>query len=194
MAPFKHLAAALALALAAPVSAQAPAPQAQQAPSQPRLTAEQQAALGAVWAYYQLESGLGDIAAKRGSSQEVKDFAKRIGDDHKRLAGFLEKALQARGVSPSSLPQPPDRQQLEQEARQLASRSGDDFDRALVAFMKQHGETFVDALKRAREATPGSDADLKKLLDDSEDPEEAYLTSARQLDARRVQARTPPGR
>lgn len=197
---FKQAAAALALALAAPAFAQvprqAPAPPTppQQATGQGALSKDQQVWIGAVWNFTQLEGGLGDVAAARGSAAEVKDFARKVGDEHRRFAGQLQTALQQRGVSPASLPQSSDLQQLTEEAKQLAARSGEEFDRALVGFMKSHGERFVDALKSARESTPGSDSALKKLLDEAEDAEEGYLTQARQLDARRVQARTPPGR
>jgi predicted outer membrane protein len=221
MSALKQTAAALALCLAAATYAQTPAPapapggawpsaqqqrrgaqaaQPAQQPAQPSqpatgsLTDEQKSALGAVWVQNQIQARFGDLAAKNAASQEVKDFANWISKDHKTLAQGIWARLTERGTSPSTLPSPPDRQQLEGEAQALASRSGEAFDYAFVAFMKQHGEEFVDALKRARDVTAGSDPVLKKYLDQAEDAQEAYLTQARQLDARRVQARTPPAR
>jgi putative membrane protein len=109
------------------------------------------------------------------------------------MAAQLAAALQQRGVNPTTLPQPADLKQIEDESRQVAARSGDDFDRGFISLVRDHGERIVDALKMAREATPGSDASLKKFLDDAENVEEDTLTAARQLYAKRVQARTPPG-
>jgi putative membrane protein len=197
MIALKQTAVALALGLAGVAFAQAPAqPQARapfgSSPATP-LTQEQLQALGVAWAQNQLEANLGDVAASRGSSPEVKAFAKQIGDGHKLYFGpWLTDRLKDHGTTPAALPPHPERQRLEQEAKDLAARKGDDFDRALVAFVKRNGEAFVDALKHARDVTPGSDPALKKLLDDAEDAEEVYLTRARQLDSQRVQGRTPP--
>jgi predicted outer membrane protein len=196
MAAFKQTALALALVLAGTATAQAPAPRPSQRAPQPgqqagqtTLTQEQQSALGAVWSYTQIEAGLGDVAASRGSSPDVKDFAAWVGNEHKRLGPQLAARLQERRfTTPSSLPPPADKQQLEQEVKQLSARSGDDFDGALLAFMKQHGETFVNALKRARDVTEGHDPAFKKVLDEAEDAEEGYLARARQLDAQRAGA------
>jgi putative membrane protein len=200
MSAFKQIAVALALGLAGAAIAQAPAPRPapqapqQQAAGQSPLTQQQQVWIGAVWYFNQMEAGLGAAGATRASAKEVKDFARKLGDDHKRLTPQLAAALQQRGVNPASLPQSADLKQLEEQSRQIQTRSGADFDQAFVSFIKEHGSRFVDALKSAREATPGSDASLKKLLDQFEDVEEGTLTAARQLEAKRVQARTPPGR
>jgi putative membrane protein len=218
MSALEKTAAALALCLAASANAQAPAaapapggawPSAQQQrragqaaqPAQPaqgaqsQLTQEQLQAIGVVWILSQHHAALGDLAKARGASADVQKYAQGVEEGHKNsFQPALTKLLKERGVDPSSLPQPPERQQVDQEMKQVAGLSGPAFDRALVTFMKRHGEEFVDALKRAREATPGSDPALKKLLDQAEDSEEVYLTSARQMDAAQVQGRTPPAR
>lgn len=193
--------AALVLALGAAASAQVPqgsarAPAKAQAPfgSSPStpLSQEQLTALGMVWDQSRLEAGFGDLAASRASAPAVKALAKQIGDGHKLYFGpWLTDRLRDHGTNPTALPPHPERQRLEQEVAGLSARKGDDFDRAFVAFVKKNGEAFVDAMKRAREATPGSDPALKKLLDQSEDAEEIYLNNARQLDVQRAQARTP---
>jgi predicted outer membrane protein len=194
MFTFKQAIAALSLALAGPALGQAPAPSPAPpaAKGQGQLSNEQRSAIGAVMTYNQLLVELGDLGVSRASSEEVKTFARRMTDDQKFLAGHLAGWLKDRGADPATLPMAPDQQALQQEARQLTTRSGDDFDRAFLAYAKQHLPTFVDALKRARDVTSGKDWGLKQALDQAEDTEEGYLTSARQLDQKRVQARTPP--
>jgi putative membrane protein len=220
MNALKQMSAALAVALAAPAIAQAPAPapapgawpsaeqqrraaQAPPAPSQPApqqpaapappLTDDQKAALGAVWHNHQIETAVGTLLMTRGKAAEIKSFGKGIADGHKTLAQ-LASLLQQRGVNADSLPAAPDSTALAQEWQQISTKSGDDLDRAAVVFMKQHGDSFEDAAKRAREATPGSDPTLKKLLDDAENVEEGIVAAARALDQRQVQARKPPAR
>lgn len=192
---------ALVLALALPAGAQAPAPAPAPAPSAQQPAAPQQAAQGldqgalsAVWTINQHHAGLGDVAASRGGSDEVKKLARSISDQAKSWGSQLSTILQQRGLNPATLPPPPEKQQVETEAKDLAARSGEDFDRAFTAHMKKIGPWFVGVLKRARDTTTGKDAQLKKLLDTMEDGEENYLTQARQLEGRKSQARTPPAR
>lgn len=195
-----HATLALALlALAAPAAAQKPQPFKRPAPAAPaatqqsKLSPEQGTAMSSVWLHTDLWTRLGDLAAQRGSNEEVKSFGRSTANDYRYLAKQLGQFLTARGANPATLPQDPDRQRLEQEMGQLSARSGEDFDRELLSFLKRNGPGFVDALKSAREATPGEDAELKKFLDGAEDVEEAHLTGARQLEGKR-QARTPPQR
>lgn len=194
MSCLKHAVAALALGLAITASAQTPAPApAQQAPAGKTLSEQQKTALGAVWFYSQIHVGLGDVASSRGASEQVKKLTRDIQQKHNStFAPQLTKLLQARGANPAALPPPPERDQVLEETKQITAKSGEEFDKAIIAFWKQRGPAFVDALKKAREATPGHDAELKKALDDAENSEEAYLTSMRQADSNRAQARTPP--
>jgi predicted outer membrane protein len=210
MQTIRQAAVGLALALAVPALAQAPRtwPPPSRKPAQAQapapapapqgqaqgdwLTSEHKAALGAAWSVLQVEGPLGQAAAARAASPDVKALGQRMYADAQKYAAELGGRTQARGTAPANLPSPADHAQLDQEAKQLATRSGDDFDRAFVAFLKQHGEKFVDDFKHARDVIEGGDPGLKKLLDDAEDAQEAYLTGARQLGARQVQARTPP--
>lgn len=218
MDALKQISAAIGLALAGAALAQAPAPapaqggawpsadqqrRTAQQPAQPpppasstpqKLNQEQLQALGQVWMLSQHHAAIGDVAKERGSTGEVKKLADAMQQGHRGFMPVLANALKARGVDPASLPRPAERTQLDQETDRLKSLSGPEFDRAFVMFMKQNGEQFVNALKRARDATPGKDAELKKLLDNGEDTEETYLTEARRLDSQQAQGRTPPRR
>ncbi len=220
MSTSKLVAGALAAALAVTAQAQikwppseankrpqpqpAPAPQTQPAPAPPQaqppagqvaqLSAEQRAALGTMWAHNQLGIRAGDVAAASGASNEVKNLGRWLANDHRRIEGELAKMLRERGVAdPNTLAPPADKQRLESELGQLSARAGEDFDKELVAFLTRNQPMFVEALKRARDVTPGKDAGLKKFLDDVENLEEGHLSASRQLKTQR-QARTPPAR
>jgi len=210
-------AAALAAALASPAAAQTsgsigerarqaagqpqatqPAPAAPQAQASgqqgPALaTEEQRAAFGAVHAQNQLAAQIGDMAASRGASEQVKSLGRTLAEDHRRIDGELGALLKARGLDLNALGAGAQQPQLQGEISQLGGKSGEDFDTAFVAFLTRNGTAFVDALKHARGVVPGKDAQLKKFLDDAENTEESHLASARQTKSQR-QARKPPAR
>jgi putative membrane protein len=190
---------ALAITVGAPAAAQAPRPSpfpVRPPATQPGQPADSQhAALGAVWYNWQFEVRLGDLAASKGSSEEVKSLGRKMSEDNKQFGTRFTKLLSDRGINPATLPLPPesDRKRVEQEVNQIATRSGEDFDGEVVAFMTRNATAYEDDLKKAREATPGSDAELKKLLDEAEDAAEAHLAAAREDHGRR-QGRRPPSR
>ncbi len=172
-----------------PQAAPAPAPQ---GPAH-QLTAEQRAAFGTLRQHNAVAIRVGDVAASRAASEEVKSLARMIANDHRRVEGEIANLTKERGVDWNTLTAPPSDQRFEEEIGQLSTRSGEEFDKEFVAFLTRNGTRFVDALKRARDITPGKDAQLKKSLDDMENLEEAHLTASRQLKVQR-QARTPPAR
>jgi putative membrane protein len=181
--------------------APAPAPGAQgqaQATGQPvqgqaQLTEEQRSALTAMHYQSLLATQIGEMAASRGASKEVQNLGRSLSQDHRRIDGELATLLKERGADINALPEAANRPQLEGQLRQLESKSGEEFDREFVSFLTRNGVAFVDAVKRARDVTPGKDARLKKFLDDAENEEEGHLAAARQLKSQR-QARTPPAR
>jgi putative membrane protein len=219
MSTNRMFAAALAAALAVPVSAQiggnraepAPAqqPSAQPAPApapaqpgaqaqtgaqaQQQLTEEQKSALGTISVRNQLAVQAGQLAQTRGATAEVKNLGQRLVDEHQRAQSQLGELVRQRGADLNALPQGNDRQRLEGELAELGTKSGEEFDRAFVAFVTRNHPTMVAEVKRARDATAGKDASFKKWLDDYENLEEEHLNVTRQLKQQR-QARTPPAR
>jgi putative membrane protein len=178
----------------------APAPQtvAQGQAGQPAqglapLSEQQRAALGAVYARNKLSIQAGELAATRGASEEVRNLGRRLLDEHRRAETELGTFVGQRGGDVNALPSSPDRQRIEGELEQLSSRSGEEFDRELVAFLTRNHAPLVEDLKRARDVTPGKDASFKQWLDGYENREEEHLSAARQLKAQR-QARKPPAR
>jgi putative membrane protein len=178
----------------------APAPQTaaqgqavQPAQAQAPLSEQQRTALGAVYARNKLAIQAGEMAATRGASEEVRSLGRRLLDEHRSAETELGTYVGQRGADVNALPSSPDRQRIEAEVGQLSSRSGEEFDRELIAFVTRNHASFVEDLKRARDVTPGKDAAFKQWLDGYENREEEHLSAARQLKAQR-QARKPPAR
>ncbi len=219
MSSIQMIAAALAAALMVPAAAQSdqgaekwrkgraaatqPAPAQQPGQAQATgqwerterpLTDEQRTAIGAIHARSQIAIQAADLAGSRAASPEVKGLASRFLTEYRRAEGELKDYLSVRqGGDPNALPAGPDRQRLEGEVAQLGAKSGEEFDREYVAFVTRNHPGFVDALKHARDVTPGKDSAFKKWLDGYENVEEEHLTAMRQLKAQR-QARKPPAR
>jgi putative membrane protein len=175
----------------APAAAPAPG-QAQQA--QHQLSQEQLQAIATVMARNDLSARVGDLAATRGSTPELQSLGRQIAEDHRRTQEELRRLLVERGVPDlSALPPAEEHEKLEGEFMKLAAVTGPEFDREVTEFLTRNEPRFVEELKRARDVTPGKDAQLKKFLDDAENTEENHLAASRRVKANR-QARTPPAR
>lgn len=178
---------------AAPAASAAAGQPGQQQPGM-QLSQEQFAAIATVMARNNLATRVGDLAATRGTTPEIQGLGRQLAEDHRRLQGELEALVRARGMTDlTRLPAPADQERLEGEFQRLNTLTGPEFDREATEFLTRNGNTFVDSLKRARDVTPGKDAQLKKFLDDAENVEENHLASSRRVKSNR-QARTPPAR
>lgn len=155
------------------------------------LSERQRKEIGDVWARNQLAEQAGRLAMQKGKSAEVKNMGRWVADDHRRVSQDLGKLLQDRGQNPATLPPAQDRERITAELGAVAKASDDEFDRQFVEFLTRNTPTFAQAFGRARDATPGSDADLKWYLDQGERLENGHRDAARQLSSQR-QARTPP--
>ncbi len=154
------------------------------------LDEAQRRAIGAVVAANQLEGQAGALAAEKGRSQEVKNLGRWLAGDERGVSKDLGDLLRARGADPARLPPWPDQQRIQGELAALGRASGDAVDQQLVDFLTRNTPTFKEAAGHARDATPGSDADLKWYLDGVERLEIGHRDAARELASRR-QARTP---
>ena len=102
------------------------------------------------------EIGTGKLAKDKSQSDQVKNFAQKMVDDHTKALDELKQLAQAKGVT---LPTEPDRQQKALEKR-LSSLSGDKFDKQ---YLEQAGDrSHKDTHKLLKQAsTKAQDADLK---------------------------------
>jgi putative membrane protein len=103
------------------------------------------------------EVKLGQLAQEKGSSDFVKQFGKKMVDDHSKINDDLKAVAEKNNVTlPSDLP--PKEQAVYDR---LSKLSGDAFDKAYLAEMqKDHRKDIADFKK---EASSGSNADVKEF-------------------------------
>src|SRR5437773_4354199 len=179
------LAVAAALALPPAVMAQQPAPaQAQPAPAQAQKDQGKggmapadrkfvmEAARGGL-----AEVELGKLAAEKGSADAVKQFGKRMADDHAKAAAELKDFADKKGMTlPADLD--PKHKQLRDR---LAKLTGADFDRAYANEMvKDHKKDVADF---KREAKGAKDPDLKAWAGKTLPTLEDHLKAAQDVQA-----------
>jgi putative membrane protein len=134
------------------------------------------------------EVKLGQLAAEKAASPEVKQFGQKMVEDHsaanKKLMALAEKhQIQKAGTKGTPPLEPtPEAQAIE---RKLAQTSGKDFDRAYMRQMVTDHEKAVAAFKA--EAKEGKSAEVKGLAEELLPKLEDHLRMARAL-AEQVQA------
>jgi predicted outer membrane protein len=134
---------------------------------------------------------IGQLGMTKGQSSEVKNHGRWLAEDHRRVTEDLGKLLRERGADPATLPKGDDVGKIEGELGALAKTSPQAFDRAYIDFLTRNAQSAVETAGRARDATAGSDADLKWYLDQVERLEIGHRDVARQLASPRAQARAP---
>ncbi|WP_242395872.1 DUF4142 domain-containing protein [Anaeromyxobacter oryzisoli] len=108
----------------------------------------------------------GKLAGDRGRTPAVKDVGKRMDRDFQRLDDGLSKLAKERGFDVGAVGASETAAKDAILAR-LRGESGDAFDTDFVREMSTGLEADVAATKQARDSTPGSDARVKKWLDDA---------------------------
>jgi putative membrane protein len=96
------------------------------------------------------EIELGQMAMARGTSDDVKQFGKRMVDDHTQLGEQMKTVAGQIGVTPPKMI-PPSEKALEMKLKML---SGDDFDQAYIkAMVKDHRQDLADFKKESANGT-----------------------------------------
>jgi putative membrane protein len=96
------------------------------------------------------EVKLGQLAAEKGSSDDVKTFGQKMVDDHTKLGEQMKTVAGQIGVTPPTVLSPAD---LALEAK-LKMLSGDAFDKAYIgAMVKDHQEDLNDFKKEISTAS-----------------------------------------
>jgi putative membrane protein len=101
------------------------------------------------------EIQLGQLAAQKGSSEDVKQFGQKMVDDHTKLGDQMKQIAQQQGI------EVPDGVPAKDKALQtkLSSLSGDAFDKAYIkAMLKDHQK---DLSEFKKEASSGNDTSIK---------------------------------
>ena len=107
------------------------------------------------------EVELGQLAADKASSPEVKQFGERMVKDHSKANDELKEIAAKKGVT---LPSSPSKKN-EATKERLSKLSGDAFDRAYMSDMvKDHKK---DIAEFQRESTSGHDPDVKQFASET---------------------------
>jgi len=123
------------------------------------------------------EVELGKLAAEKGSSDTVKQFGKRMADDHAKASDEIKDFAQKKGLT---LPTDLDARHKQLRDR-LAKLSGADFDRAYANEMvKDHKKDVADF---KREAKAAKDPDLKAWAEKTVPTLEDHLKQAQDMQA-----------
>ncbi len=101
------------------------------------------------------EVRLGELAAKQGSSEKVKEFGQKMVEDHGKANEDLKSVATGKGLT---LPTEPNAEQKATLAR-LRKLHGAAFDSAYLKAMKMDHKMDVAAFKK--EATKGQDTEIK---------------------------------
>lgn len=103
------------------------------------------------------EVQLGQLAAQKGASDEVRQFGQKMVDDHSKANQDLMQVASGKGLT---LPTALDAKH-QADMQKLSALSGDKFDKAYVDMMlKDHKKDVGDFQK---ESTGGADADIKSF-------------------------------
>jgi putative membrane protein len=103
------------------------------------------------------EVELGQLAADKASSPDVKEFAQRMVKDHSQANDQLKQIAMQKNVTLPTSPSPKD----EMIKKKLSNMSGDAFDRAYMADMVKDHKKDIAAFQK--ESANGQDPDMKQF-------------------------------
>jgi putative membrane protein len=121
------------------------------------------------------EVKLGQMAADKGSSQDVKDFGQKMVEDHTKLGDQMKQVAGQIGVDAPSMMAPTD-EALEAKLKLL---SGDAFDKAYISAMVKGHRADLMAFKK--EAADGSSPAVKSAAADGEKVVAEHLHMIRKI-------------
>jgi putative membrane protein len=127
------------------------------------------------------EVELGQLAAQKGQSQEVKDFGRRMVSDHTKANEHLQQVAQQEGITL------PDRIDPESQAlkKKLEGLSGAEFDRVYMSNMVKDHTKDIQEFKE--EASKGQDPAVKNFAQQTLPTLEEHLKLAKQINTKENQ-------
>ncbi len=121
------------------------------------------------------EVQLGQLAAQKGGSDDVKQFGQKMVDDHTKLGDQLKPIAQQIGVNPPAGLSGKDQALL----TKLQGESGDQFDKTYIkAMVKDHR---MDLKEFSKEAQSGKDSSLKDAASQGAQVIQQHLQLAEQM-------------
>jgi putative membrane protein len=121
------------------------------------------------------EVELGQLAQQKSQDPKVKEFAKRMVDDHSKANEKLKSLASSKGVD---LPSQPDAKEKAEKER-LSKLSGEQFDRAYMKHMLKDHEKDVSEFRK--EAQAAKDPDVKQFASSTLPTLEDHLKQAQSI-------------
>jgi putative membrane protein len=132
------------------------------------------------------EVELGKLAQQQAASDQIRQFAKRMVDDHSATGDQLESIAGQKGIDlPQALPD--EAQKLHDELQQ---KSGPEFDQAYMAAMVEDHRKAVELFEQ--EAKSGADGELVGFAEETLPTLQEHLDLAQQTRDQAVAAGEPP--
>ena len=123
------------------------------------------------------EVQMGQLAQQNGQSQAVKDFGKRMVDDHSKANDQLKQVATQQGVTlPSDL-----NSKDKAEYDRMSKLNGDAFDKAYAKMMVSDHKKDISEFQR--EASAGSNPDVKGFATQTLPTLQDHLTMAEQMNS-----------
>jgi putative membrane protein len=131
------------------------------------------------------EVELGQMAAEKASSPEVKDFGQRMVKDHSRANDQLKQIATQKGVTLPSSPSAKD----EATKKRLSKLSGSAFDQAYMQDMLKDHKADIAAFEK--ESTSGRDPDVKQFASQTLPTLKDHLRQAEAVGPKLTSSTTP---
>jgi putative membrane protein len=130
-----------------------------------------------------MEIQLGQLAQEKGSSEGVKEFGRRLQEDHQKASEKLKGIAQQR-----NLDLPSDMGKHQQHIDKLQNLSGEQFDRAFLRMQIQHHEK--DIRKFRNQANRSMDTDVKEFAQGTLPVLQQHLEQAQELAGKGTRSRS----
>jgi putative membrane protein len=103
-----------------------------------------------------MEIELAKLAQQKAASSEVKEYARKLEQDHSKASDQLKKIAQERGVQ-----LPSDMGKHQQQLAKFQNLSGEEFDRAYIKAQVKHHKKDIGQFKKYQDR--GMDTDVKEF-------------------------------
>ncbi len=128
------------------------------------------------------EVHMGQMGAQQATSPEVKEFAQKLEQDHKRLDDKLTQTAQSAGIQLEGKAYESEQKDAQKNMKKLTGKTGQDFDKEFVSMMvKDHEKDIKVTEKAAKEAKKQNQTELASLLDQAVTGMKGHLQTAKQL-------------
>lgn len=128
------------------------------------------------------EVHMGQMGAQQATSPEVKEFAQKLEQDHKRLDDRLTQTAETAGIDLQGKAYQSQQKDAQKNMKKLMGKTGQDFDKEFVSMMvKDHEKDIKTTEKAAKAAKKQNQTELASLLEQAVTGMKGHLQEAKQL-------------